>query len=108
MSDTARVVEPPEPPRRRPSDGATPSFEALLASGGARPAAGALLEAWRAAAGGAPAGLVVALVVVGLPPYSSALKAVLVALIPRGAFGGAAAVPVRRGWPLRHDPVVGA
>src|SRR4051812_2752184 len=105
MSDSARDVEPSEPPRRHEGGGV--SFDAVLAAARSRLAAGALVEAALAAAGGGAGGLVTALAVVGVAPYSSTLRAVLVALIPLGVLAGAAVVAVRRAWPLRHDLVVG-
>src|SRR4051812_30086024 len=106
-------VEPPapqlspavSPPVSRPT---RRGFDAVLASARVRLALAALVELAVGAASGGTLGLVLALAVVGLAPYSLPLRVLLVGLVPLGALAAASWVFVRRAWPLRHDLVVGA
>lgn len=100
-----------ERPRRAPAaeaPGPLEQFDALLAGARRRLRMAALVEATCAAAAGGALGLMVALVVVGVAPYSMALRGVLVALVPAGAVAAASLIAWRRVLPLRHALVVGA
>ncbi len=112
MADAQQTAQTPPPAPRPPPRGIEPvapaRFDDVLRSARLRLGALAVLELLLAGAAGVAAGLVVAAVVVGVAPYSTALRVLLVALLPAGFLAAAAAVLARRVWPLKHDLVVGA
>lgn len=98
-------VEPPGP--ASPSS-AVSSFDDVLARARRRLRVVATLEALVGGGAAATAALLVALVVVGLAPYSLGLRLALLVLLPVSGLVAATGVLWRRAWPLRHDLVVGA
>jgi hypothetical protein len=93
-------LEPRTPPR---AGGAVASLRAVLRSARTRLVQLVALDAAAAGAAGALVALGVALVVVGLAPFSIGLRAALLALIPLGGAVGLSLVVYRRGLPLRAD-----
>jgi hypothetical protein len=95
-------------PSIEPASPSQASFERVLASARARMGAFAVGETLLAVAAGGALGLVAALLVVGVAPYSLALRVALIALVALAATAAGAAVAWRRALPLKHDLVVGA
>lgn len=108
MAEADKPEPAPRAPMIEPATFAGPSaFTALLSVARRRLVALALLEALFAAAAGAAAALVGALLVVGVAPYSLPLRFALLGLFAAGALAGLVA-GLRKALQLRHDLVVGA
>lgn len=108
-ADGTTTGDPPSQPPRAPHlPAARPMLQAVLRVARRRLVAAALGEALAGVGAGALGGLLVALVAVGVAPFSPTLRTILQALIAAGAVAGLVVVVGRRLLPLRHDLVVGA